>query len=64
MESIKQIFSYFYELEEKLEKSYNSLEKYYGSTTEEQDEAFAGLWFNISGIKYNLNLLEGNHGKR
>lgn len=64
MESIKQIFSYFYELEEKLEKCYNSLEQYYCQTTEEQDEAFAGLWFNIRGIKDNLNFLEDNHGKR
>lgn len=64
MESLKQIFNYCYELEEKLEKCYNSLEQYYGQTTEEQDESFAGLWFNIRGIKYNLNFLEENHGKR
>lgn len=64
MESLKQIFSSFYELEETLRKCYDVLEQNYGPTTEEQDEAFAGLWFNIRGIKYNLTLLEVNHGKR
>lgn len=61
---LKQIFSSFYELVETSEKCYTVLEQNYGQTNEEQDEAFASLWFCISGMKDDLKYLEENHGKR
>lgn len=61
---LKQIFGSFNELVETCEKCYTVLEQNYGQTNEEQDEAFASLWFCISGMKDDLKYLEENHGKR
>lgn len=61
---LKQIFEAFRESVDTLEKCYTVLEQNYGKTNDEQDEAFASLWFNISGMKDNLNYLEEKHGKR
>lgn len=61
---LKQIFESFRESVDTIEKCYTVLEQNYGKTNNEQDEAFASLWFNISGIKDDLKYLEENHGKR